>query len=156
MARIELVTTIVAGPDAVFDACLDVDTHTRSMGRSAERAVAGVTTGRLSADDVVTWHARHFGIPWRMTVRITEYQRPVRFVDEQVSGPFGRWRHEHVFACDPRDPTTTLMRDVVEFTAPAGAVGALVSTLVLVPYLRRLIARRNGFLARSLTAPTID
>jgi hypothetical protein len=43
------------------------------------------------------------------------------------------------------------MRDVIEFTAPAGAIGALVSNLILAPYLRRLIARRNGFLARSLT-----
>lgn len=150
MARIELVTTILASPDAVFDACLDVDTHTRSMGNSAERAVAGVTTGLLKADDVVTWNARHFGIPWRMTVRITDYQRPTRFVDQQISGPFDRWRHEHLFTVDPRDPTTTLMRDVVEFTAPAGAIGALVCNLILTPYLRRLIARRNGFLARSL------
>jgi hypothetical protein len=63
VARIELITTVLASPDAVFDACLDVETHTQSMGKSAERAVAGVTTGHLEADDVVTWSARHFGIP---------------------------------------------------------------------------------------------
>lgn len=150
MARIELVTTIAADPRSVFDACLDVDLHTRSMVDNRERAVAGVTTGRLAARDVVTWRARHFGVPWRMTVQITDYQRPYRFVDEQLRGPFSRWWHEHTFTPDPDDPDRTLMRDVVEFTAPAGVVGVAVSRLGLTAYLTRLIARRNAFLAVSL------
>lgn len=44
--RIELTTEVQAVPETVFDACLDVDMHTESMGTSAERAVGGVTTGR--------------------------------------------------------------------------------------------------------------
>ena len=149
----ELITKVRASPDAVFHACLDVGMHTRSMEQSAERAIAGATTGVLAAGDVVTWQARHFGIRWRMTVRITGYQRPRRFVDEQVSGPFRRWRHEHHFTPDPLDPACTIMRDVIEFTAPVGAAGAVVSALVLRPYLRRLIARRNAFLAVAVAAP---
>ncbi|GAB3350042.1 hypothetical protein GCM10027452_19740 [Micromonospora halotolerans] len=97
MPRIELTTDVRAVPEAVFDACLDVGMHTESMGTSAERAVGGVTAGRLKAGDAVTWEARHFGLPWRMTVRITDYRRPHGFTDEQISGPFGRWHHEHSF-----------------------------------------------------------
>ncbi|MFI6265885.1 SRPBCC family protein [Micromonospora sp. NPDC051006] len=147
MSRIELTTTVRAAPEAVFDACLDVGLHTESMGASVERAVDGVTSGQLTAGDVVTWEARHFGIPWRMTVRITDYQRPNGFTDEQVRGPFRRWRHQHVFTPDPLDPSVTIMRDVIEFSAPMGPVGAIVASLVLRPYLRRLITRRNAFLA---------
>lgn len=73
MPRIELTTVVQADRATVFDACRDVGLHTASMGTSAERAIAGVTTGRLTAGDVVTWRARHFGLPWRMTVRITDY-----------------------------------------------------------------------------------
>ncbi|MFG1834074.1 SRPBCC family protein [Micromonospora chersina] len=50
-----MTTVVEAVPQTVFDACLDVDLHTESMGASAERAVGGVTTGRLTAGDVVTW-----------------------------------------------------------------------------------------------------
>lgn len=153
MPRIELTTVVQADRATVFDACLDVGLHTASMGTSAERAIAGVTTGRLTAGDVVTWRARHFGLPWRMTVRITDYGRPYGFVDEQVRGPFDRWRHEHVFTSDPASPSATVMRDVIEFTAPMGPVGALVATLILRPYLQRLIARRNAYLASSLVGP---
>ena len=152
MARIELTTKIRAEVGSVFDACLDVGVHTESMGASAERVVGGVTAGRLEAGDVVTWQARHFGVPWRMTVRITEYRRPDRFVDEQVRGPFGRWRHEHVFAPEPGDVATTVMRDRIDFTAPMGPVGVVIASL-LRPYLSRLVARRNAFLASSLARP---
>ncbi|MET8835889.1 SRPBCC family protein [Micromonospora sp. NPDC004540] len=152
MPRIELTTRVGAAPEAVFDACLDVGLHTASMGASGERATGGVTTGRLAAGDIVTWQARHFGLPWRMTVRITDHERPHRFVDEQVSGPFARWRHEHLCAPDPVDPSATIMRDVVEFSAPLGPAGALVARAVLRPYLRRLITRRNAFLAESLVS----
>jgi ligand-binding SRPBCC domain-containing protein len=148
--RIELTTDVPAVPETVFDACLDVDLHTESMGPTAERAVGGVTTGRLKAGDAVTWEARHFGLPWRMTVRITDFRRPYGFADEQVSGPFGRWHHEHSFTPDPADSSATVMRDVIDFTAPMGSVGGFVASLVLRPYLRRLIARRNAYLAATL------
>ncbi|MEU4481685.1 SRPBCC family protein [Micromonospora sp. NPDC023966] len=152
MPRIDLTTSVSAAPQAVFDACLDVDLHTASMGSSGERATGGATTGHLAAGDVVTWRARHFGLPWRMTVRITDHERPHRFVDQQTSGPFARWRHEHLFAPDPADPSATIMRDVIEFDAPVGPVGALVAGVILRPYLRRLISRRNAFLAESLVS----
>jgi ligand-binding SRPBCC domain-containing protein len=150
MQRIELTTDVQAIPEAAFDACLDVDMHTKSMGSSAERAVGGMTTGRLKAGDAVTWEASHFGLPWRMTVRITDYRRPHGFTDEQISGPFGRWCHEHSFAPNPADSSATLMRDVIEFTAPMGPVGGLVARFILRPYLQRLIARRNTHLAAAL------
>lgn len=118
MPRIELITDVQAVPETVFGACLDVDLHTASTGTtSAERAVGGVTTGRLRAGDAVTWEARHFGIPWRMTVRIIDYRWPYGFMDNQISGPFGRWHHEHSFTRNPTDFSATVMRDVIDFTA---------------------------------------
>ncbi|MGC4744304.1 SRPBCC family protein [Micromonospora sp. DT201] len=151
MPRIELTTDVQAVPETVFDACLDVELHTASMGTtSAERAVGGVTTGRLRAGDAVTWEARHFGLPWRMTVRITDYRRPDGFTDKQISGPFGRWHHEHSFKRNPADSSATVMRDVIDFTAPMGPIGRLVASLILRPYLQRLIARRNTHLAATL------
>ncbi|MFJ9388472.1 hypothetical protein ACIRON_06625 [Nocardioides sp. NPDC101246] len=74
---------------------------------------------------------------------ISEYDAPHRFVDEQQSGPFRRWWHEHRF-----EPATggTLMTDVVEFVAPAGVVGRLANVLVLTRYMTKLLERRNAWL----------
>ena len=143
---LELVTHIAAQPAELFDLSLDVGAHTASMSGSGERIVGGVRTGRMKLGDTVTWSARHFGIPWRMTSRISAYERPVRFVDEQVRGPFRSWHHEHSFTWDPATETT-VMRDVISFAAPFGIIGRVVERLVLRGYMERLIASRNKHLS---------
>jgi ligand-binding SRPBCC domain-containing protein len=141
MPRFTLVTRIDAPPARVFDASLDVEVHTASMAKSAERAVGGVTTGRLALGDSVTWLARHFGIRWRMTSTITECTPPRHFTDEQAAGPFRYWRHDHYFASDAHGGT--VMRDEVDFTAPFGVLGTVAEIVVLRRYLARLIRLRN-------------
>lgn len=144
MPRIVLTTTIAATARTCFELSLSVDAHTSSMAASGERAVGGVTSGVMRLGDTVTWRARHGGIPFRMTSRITEYDAPRRFVDEQVSGPFARWWHEHRF--EERDGVTT-MTDTVEYAAPFGLLGRLVERWLLTGYLTRLLEQRNRWLA---------
>lgn len=148
VTRFEVQTQIAATPAACFDLSLSVDAHTASMGPSGERAVAGVTSGRMAHGDTVTWRARHFGIWFRMTSAITAYDRPARFVDEQVAGPFASWRHEHRF--EPLGPGGTRMVDVVEFRSPGGWLGSLVDRALLARYMERLILQRNAWLRRTL------
>ncbi len=143
--HLDLGTTIAAAPEVVFDASLEVATHTASMAASGERAVGGVTAGRLLLGDEVTWAARHLGRSWRMTARITVYNRPWHFVDEQVAGPFAMWRHAHYF--EPQNDGTTLMRDVIDFAAPYGLFGRIAEAVVLDRYLTRIITARNQHLA---------
>jgi ligand-binding SRPBCC domain-containing protein len=144
---VRLETLIRASPEDCFDLSLSVDAHTASMGPSGERAVAGVTSGTLFLDDTVTWRARHFGLPFRMTSRITAWERPARFVDEQVSGPFRVWRHEHEFHPVPEG---TLMVDVAHFRAPYAVLGRVAEAAVLTRYMTRLLAQRNAWLRQEL------
>ncbi len=156
MIRFETVTHIAAPPEAVFDLSLDVDVHTASMAGSSERIVGGVRAGRMELGDTVTWRARHFGVPWRMTSRISAHQRPSHFVDEQVAGPFARWVHAHDFAPD-ESGQGTVMRDTVEFAAPFGPLGRLAEAAALGRYMRRLIDERNDHIrsvAEALGNPT--
>ncbi len=147
MPEFQLVTEVEASPERCFALSLSVDAHTDSMGESGECAVAGVTSGTLTMGDTVTWEARHFGLPFRMTSKITACERPTRFIDEQVTGPFGSWWHEHRF--QPTE-TGTLMTDVIRFRSPFGPLGALVDALVLRRYMTRLIVTRNAWLKAQL------
>lgn len=150
MPRIVLTTSISATPGQCFELSLSVDAHRSSMSDSGERAIAGVSSGVMRLGDSVTWRAHHFGIPFTMTSAISEYDAPHRFVDEQESGPFRRWWHEHRF-----EPVGggTLMTDVVEFESPAGPVGRLVNVLVLTRYVTTLLERRNVWLMDALSSP---
>lgn len=94
-------TTRSSVPKAqLFDLARNIDAHKNSMARSREEAVAGVTSGLISLGEEVTWRAWHFGVPLRMTSRITQMVEPDYFVDEQVKGPFRRFRHVHEFSHD--------------------------------------------------------
>ncbi|WP_342372332.1 TIGR01777 family oxidoreductase [Propioniciclava soli] len=64
----------------------------------------------------VSWRGRRgpVGVDWR--VRHVELEPGVRFVDEQVSGPFKAWRHEHEFADGPGG--STVITDRVTWELP--------------------------------------
>jgi ligand-binding SRPBCC domain-containing protein len=107
------------------------------MGKSRERAVAGVTSGLIGPDEEVTWEARHFGRWWRVTSRISAFEEPEMFVDEMSDpGPFRFFRHEHRFL---GDGGRTRMEDFVQFRTRFGPMGDLVARI----YLRRLLRVRN-------------
>ncbi|GAA1822764.1 SRPBCC family protein [Agromyces salentinus] len=131
--------------EQLFDASLSIDAHVDSMSQTGERAVGGVTSGSIGLGETVTWRARHFGVWFTMTSRITSLDRPHRFVDEQVTGPFRSFHHEHVFT---RESGRTVVVDTLTIASPV--FGPLAERAVLVPYLRRLITRRNRFLLDSL------
>lgn len=139
---IEVVTVVHAPPAVVFDLELDVDVHTASLAGSGETATTSTGRRQLRLGDEVTLRARHLGLRWQMTSRITACERPHRFVDEQVRGPFRALHHEHLF--DDLPPGGTRMTDRLSITAPLGVVGEVVAHLVLAPYLRRLLRRRRS------------
>lgn len=141
---------IAASPEECFDLSLDVEAHASSMARSGERIVGGRATGVMALGDTVTWQARHFGVPFRMTSTITEWTRPGRFVDEQVKGPFARWWHEHLFDGDGQ---MTRMTDRVSYRAPAGPLGSVIDRAVLTTYMRQLILERSAWLKVELENP---
>jgi ligand-binding SRPBCC domain-containing protein len=141
-----LETSIAAAPERCFDLSLDIDLHLGSMADSNERAIAGTTAGTIGLGETVTWRARHFGIPWTMTSRIVELDRPRRFVDAQVTGPFHAFRHVHEFTRLAGLAGGTLMVDRVRFEAPFGAVGRVAEQAVLGRYLKHLIEARNRYL----------
>lgn len=72
----ECTTRTTLGKEELFDLSRSIDAHKESAAKSREEAVAGVTTGLFSLGEEVTWRAWHFGVPLRMTSRITEMAAP--------------------------------------------------------------------------------
>jgi ligand-binding SRPBCC domain-containing protein len=143
MASFECTTRARMPREELFDLSRSIDAHKDSMAQSREEAVAGVMSGLISLGQEVTWRAWHFGVPIRMTSRITEMETPLYFVDEQVKGPFRSFRHVHEFS---EDADGTVMVDRIDFKAPFGPIGRLAEKLVLARYLRKLIEQRNQHL----------
>jgi len=145
MPTISLELFIAAPPERCFDLARDIDLHTRSVATTSERAVGGVMSGLIGPGDIVVWEAVHFGVRQRLTSHITHFDRPRSFTDEMVRGAFAALRHVHEFA--PVEGGT-VMRDVLEYTAPLGPLGRLADWLFLERYMRRFLLERNGYLKR--------
>jgi ligand-binding SRPBCC domain-containing protein len=64
---------------------------------------------------LIDYKLRVRGVPLRWRTRISAWQPPHRFVDEQLRGPYRQWIHEHRF--EPRDGGT-LARDCVRYAVP--------------------------------------
>lgn len=139
----ECSTESALAPERLFNLARDITAHIDSMSTSRETVVGGVRSGLIGLDEDVTWRAWHFGLPLRMTSRITAMSVPHSFTDEQTRGPFGFFTHEHVFR---PNGTGTIMIDRVSFAAPLGVLGQVVERLVLARYMRRVIEKRNSFL----------
>ena len=145
MPTIELTRQVQASPERCFDLARSIELHTHSTAATGERAIAGVTSGLIGLGEQVTWQARHFGVWQTLTSRITAYDRPRHFRDEQVRGAFASFTHDHFFT--PDGAGGTVMRDVFTFRAPLGVLGRIVEWLVLTRYMRRLLETRAAIIA---------
>jgi ligand-binding SRPBCC domain-containing protein len=65
----------------------------------------------------IDYRLRLHGLRIRWQSAISAWEPPVRFVDEQLRGPYRRWHHEHRF--EPIDGGT-LCRGVVDYEVPGG------------------------------------
>ena len=140
MATIQLTTTIKAPIERCFNLSRSIDLHMESTGKTGERAIAGRTSGLIEHNETVTWRAKHLGVWQQLTSKITEYEYPVYFVDEMVSGAFKSFRHEHHFMADK---DATIMKDMFVFESPFGLLGKWFNQLFLKKYLTGFLAGRN-------------
>jgi ligand-binding SRPBCC domain-containing protein len=66
---------------------------------------------------LIDYRIRIHGIPVRWRTRITVWEPPYRFVDEQIKGPYRRWVHEHRFE---KSGEGTLCSDRVRYSILGG------------------------------------
>lgn len=140
MPSIELITHVRSSAAICFDLSRSVDLHLISTARTQEKAVEGVTSGLMNLGDWVTWEARHLGIRQRLTSRITVFDRPHHFRDEQVKGAFASFQHDHYFESSPGG---VLMREVFAWRSPLGLLGRAADVLFLRKYMLRFLSARN-------------
>jgi ligand-binding SRPBCC domain-containing protein len=100
----------------------------------------------MQEETLIDYGLRLFWVPLRWRARITDWQPPVGFVDEQVSGPYRLWRHVHRFYDGGEG---TVVEDTVQFRLPFGRFGDLFHPLVRLQ-LGRIFRFRQSAVRRCL------
>ncbi|MGQ9669244.1 MAG: SRPBCC family protein [Desulfosoma sp.] len=86
----------------------------------------------MGVGTLIQYRLRLFGIPFGWTTRITVWNPPCCFVDEQIHGPYRQWIHTHTFQATPKG---VWMHDHVQWALPlypfgewaAPVIGALIA-----------------------------
>jgi ligand-binding SRPBCC domain-containing protein len=81
----------------------------------------------IQQGSLIDYRLRMFGVPFAWQSRITEWNPPHSFVDEQVRGPYRLWEHGHTFEATP---TGTRIHDRVRYRLPLSPLGDLAFPVV--------------------------
>jgi ligand-binding SRPBCC domain-containing protein len=96
---------------------------------------------RMQSGTRIRYRLRLHGIPLRWESEITLWEPPNRFVDQQRSGPYRLWIHEHQFL---QHAAGTSVRDRVRYSV---AGGLLIDRLFVAPDLRKIFEFRRQKIA---------
>jgi ligand-binding SRPBCC domain-containing protein len=101
---------------------------------------------RMGAGTLIEYRLRLHVLPIRWLTRIEVWEPGRRFEDVQLRGPYRFWHHAHVFE---EHEGGTLMRDLVRYTLPLGALGRLAGAPLVRRDLERIFDfRRDAVAAR--------
>ncbi|MET1013312.1 MAG: SRPBCC family protein [Paenisporosarcina sp.] len=139
MPLIEHYIYIEAPIDVCFDLARNVHIHMETTSKTKERAIGGVTEGLMEKGDSVTWEAVHLGVKQKLTAKITEMEKPIRFKDVMVKGAFHSFTHTHEFT---QRGTGTIMKDTFSYRSPLGILGEIADKLFLEKYMKEFISNR--------------
>ena len=76
---------------------------------------------------LIRYRLRLMGVPFGWLTRITEWNPPHEFVDEQLKGPYKTWVHRHRFA---EEAGGTRVDDEVTYELPLYPLGEIALPLV--------------------------
>jgi ligand-binding SRPBCC domain-containing protein len=144
VVTLDEITVIRAPMERCFDLARSVEVHLAGNTHFGEMAQAtgGVISGLIGSGQQVTWRAKHFGVWFTLTSRITAFEPPAYFQDTMIRGVFQSMNHDHFF--QPLAADKTEMRDVFRFAAPWGVLGRVAEVAVLHHYMRALLRERNA------------
>ena len=81
----------------------------------------------MEVGTVIDYQIRLKGVPMKWKSKISVWEPGVRFVDEQIKGPYRSWTHTHMFeAC----PEGTKMTDRVKYEIGIGPFEGLLDLIV--------------------------
>lgn len=139
MPHIEKTSVIKAPADKLFEFFLDPNNLQR-ISPTGSKVIEVKSPVPLTAGAEFSLKVREGWLRVAWQGRVCELERPKLIVDEQVRGPFRRFRHTHKF----RDiDGATLVIDVVEYKPPCGPLGMLFDACFIHHRLKQMFDYRH-------------
>jgi ligand-binding SRPBCC domain-containing protein len=105
---------------------------------------------KMEAGAVIEYRLALLGAPVYWRTVIESWTPEESFVDSQIKGPYALWRHTHSF--EEKGARQTLMRDLVEYGVPYGALGRIAHALFIERWLKKIFDYRAAMISRLMEA----
>ncbi|MFO0678545.1 MAG: SRPBCC family protein [Polyangiaceae bacterium] len=128
----------------VFDFFSDAENLARITPKSLSFRILTPRPIVMGVGTRIDYRIGLFGIPMRWQTLISAWEPGVRFVDEQIRGPYALWHHEHRFEGVAGG---TRMTDRVTYRVPFGPIGAVAKVLFVDRQLRAIFDHRREAIA---------
>ena len=100
----------------------------------------------MKVGSLIDYRLRLFGVSFGWRTRIAEWEPGVKFVDEQLKGPYAEWIHTHSFRADANG---TWVGDNVQYRLPLFPLGEIALPIVKLQ-LHRIFSYRTRRIAELL------
>ncbi|MBL7697195.1 MAG: cell division protein [Chitinophagaceae bacterium] len=140
MTKIHVTTFIAAPVERVFDLSRHVALYKQMFHGNRERITSGAASNLIGKGETVSVNATHAGKSRMVMLKITSFDRPTVFVEEQVKGDLESFRHEHHFK---RADNGTIVIDILEFGNPKDIAGRIFGRFYFKKYLEGLLRKRT-------------
>jgi ligand-binding SRPBCC domain-containing protein len=140
MGRIHLTTFIAAPVDRVFDLSRHLALYKLIFHSRKERLSSGAASTLIGKGETISIVAKHAGRSRMAMLKITTFQRPVLFIEEQVKGDLQNYKHEHHFKAVDNG---TIVIDIVDFGIPKDIIGKIFGKVYFKKYLEELLRKRT-------------
>lgn len=101
----------------------------------------------MGVGTLIEYRLELHGLPISWLTRIEVWEPGVRFVDQQLRGPYALWHHTHEFAAAG---SNTRMTDTVRYALPFGPLGGVAHALFVRRDLDRIFDHRVTAVARRM------
>lgn len=117
--RLTCEVRLPASIDQVFEFFSDATQLERLTPDWLKFSVVTPTPIAMGEGKLIDYRLRVHGVPLKWQSRITCWDPPYRFADEQLRGPYRRWYHLHTFKPDGEG---TICRDEVDYDFFGGPI----------------------------------
>lgn len=141
MTRFEFVQFVPATIDTVWDFFSSPSNLAKITPSAMAFTITSPSTLMMYPGMLITYNVSPvLGVKMNWVTEITQIRKNMYFIDEQRSGPYSIWHHEHHF----REVEGGVeMRDILYYKVPFGLVGKLADFLFVKAKVKQIFEFRN-------------